>query len=153
VEKQIDFVLGSGNHARTYLHQRPDGQLEEAPMAWYAENGGTWAMNPGYDRPDHMDFRRKIDQECFFCHNAYPQIEESGGRELYLRGAVPNGISCERCHGVGISHVQDVRAGRSLAAVRQSIVNPARLAKERQLEVCFQCHLESTSRRLPYSLR
>src|SRR5262245_32869727 len=65
VEKQIDFVLGSGNHARAYLHQRPDGQLEQAPVAWYAENGGTWAMNPGYDRPDHMDFRRKIDQECF----------------------------------------------------------------------------------------
>ena len=22
-------------------------------------------MNPGYDRPDHFDFRRKIDLECF----------------------------------------------------------------------------------------
>ena len=72
VEMEIDFVLGSGNHARTYLHQREDGQLVELPVAWYSEEGGTWAMNPGYDRADHMDFRRKLDRECFFCHNAYP---------------------------------------------------------------------------------
>src|SRR5438270_677543 len=75
VEKEIHFVLGSGNHARTYLHQTPGGQLVELPVGWYSERGGFWAMNPGYDRPDHMDFRRKIDRECFFCHNAYPRVE------------------------------------------------------------------------------
>jgi hypothetical protein len=63
VEMEIQFVLGSGAHAHTYLHQNPDGQLVEAPLGWYAENGGYWAMNPGYDRRDHADFRRKIDQE------------------------------------------------------------------------------------------
>ena len=31
-------------------------------------------MNPGYDRPDHDGFRRKIAYDCMFCHNAYPQI-------------------------------------------------------------------------------
>ena len=37
--------------------------------------------------------------------------------------------------------------------MRAAIVNPARLTPERRLELCLQCHLESTSRRLPYSLR
>jgi predicted CXXCH cytochrome family protein len=37
--------------------------------------------------------------------------------------------------------------------VRAAIVNPRRLAPDRQIEVCLQCHLESTSRPLPYSLR
>ena len=32
-------------------------------------------------------------------------------------------------------------------------MNPARLSQERQLELCLQCHLESTSHRLPYALR
>ena len=32
-------------------------------------------------------------------------------------------------------------------------MNPARLSPERQLEVCLQCHLESTSHKLPYSIR
>ena len=148
VEKEIHFVLGSGNHSRTYLHKRPDGQLEEAPLAWYAEKGGYWAMNPGYDRPDHMDFRRKIDRECFFCHNAYPEVEapnNPGDRELFLRGAIPMGIDCQRCHGPGVAHVRNPKAG--------AIVNPARLSTQRQLELCFQCHLESTSHNLPYSLR
>ena len=156
VEKEIRFVLGSGAHARTYLLQTPGGQLAEAPVAWYAENGGFWAMNPGYDRRDHFDFRRKIDQECFFCHNAYPAVEPgipAGARELFLRGAIPEGIDCQRCHGPGRAHVQSASNGAPPAAVRAAIVNPARLTPERRLELCLQCHLESTSRRLPYSLR
>jgi tetratricopeptide (TPR) repeat protein len=156
VEKEIRFVLGSGAHARTYLLQTTGGQLAEAPVAWYTENGGFWAMNPGYDRRDHFDFRRKIDQECFFCHNAYPGVEPgipAGARELYLRGAIPEGIDCQRCHGPGRAHVQSASNGATPAAVRAAIVNPARLTPERRLELCLQCHLESTSRRLPYSLR
>ena len=156
VEREIRFVLGSGAHARTYLLQTPGGQLAEAPVAWYAENGGFWAMNPGYDRLDHFDFRRKIDQECFFCHNAYPAVElgiPPGERDLFLRGAIPEGIDCQRCHGPGRAHVQSASNGASAAAVRGTIVNPARLTPERRLELCLQCHLESTSRRLPYSLR
>jgi tetratricopeptide (TPR) repeat protein len=144
VEMQADFVLGSGDHARTFLHRTAAGELIELPVGWYRENGGTWAMNPGYDRPDHMDFRRKLDPECFFCHNAYPSADS---------GTVPEGIDCQRCHGPGSEHVQLASAGKPDAPVRAAIVNPARLTPERQNEVCFQCHLESTSRRLPYALR
>ena len=153
VEMEIDFVLGSGDHARTYLHQAADGQFVELPVAWYSEKGGAWAMNPGYDRADHMDFRRKLDRECFFCHNAYPRTGNNAAPELSLRGAIPEGIDCQRCHGPGRAHVQGATAGRPLAEIRAAIVNPARLTPERQNEICFQCHLESTSRRLPYSLR
>jgi predicted CXXCH cytochrome family protein len=156
LETEIHYVLGSGNHSRTYLHKTPGGQLEQTPIAWYAEKRGYWAMNPGYDRPDHMDFRRKIDRECFFCHNAYPETDATsaaGDRDLFLRGAIPDGIDCQRCHGPGRSHVQTATAGRSVDAIRKSIANPARLSPQRQIELCFQCHLESTSCSLPYSLR
>ncbi len=37
-ELTIDFIMGSGNHARTYLHREQDGTLIELPMAWYASN-------------------------------------------------------------------------------------------------------------------
>ena len=121
VEMEIDFVLGSGNHARTYLHQREDGQLVELPVAWYSDEGGTWAMNPGYDRADHMDFRRKLDRECFFCHNAYPNLD-SQAPELALRGVIPEGIDCQRCHGPGRSHVEKAAtaAGPWLRSVARS---------------------------------
>ena len=74
MEKQIDFVMGSGNHARAYLHRTARNTLVELPLGWYAEKGGYWAMNPGYDRPDHEGFRRKIAYDCMFCHNGYPKI-------------------------------------------------------------------------------
>ena len=111
-------------------------------------------MNPGYDRPDHLDFRRKIDRECFFCHNAYPPVQsDSGQRELTVAGTMPEGIDCQRCHGPGQGHVNLARSGAQLEAIQRAVVNPARLSRERQLELCLQCHLESTSHRLPYSLR
>ena len=144
LEMPVDFILGSGNHVRSYVHRRADGQLIELPIAWYAGRGGFWEMNPGYDVADHMDFRRKIDRECFFCHNAYPD-RDGPERELTLRGAIPEGIDCQRCHGPGLAHAE--------RPTRGSILNPARLSRERQLEVCLQCHLESTSRNLPYALR
>jgi tetratricopeptide (TPR) repeat protein len=156
IEKEVHFVLGSGNHARTYLHQTPAGHLVQLPAGWYAENGGFWGMNPGYDRSDHFNFRRKIDQECFFCHNAYPQFEKqpaADSRELVLKGPVPEGIDCQRCHGPGRAHSEAARAAQPSAIIKTAILNPARLSRVRQLEVCFQCHLESTSRLLPYSIR
>ena len=42
VDKEIHYVMGSGNHARTYLHQYPDGRLIELPLGWYAERAVSW---------------------------------------------------------------------------------------------------------------
>src|SRR5262245_34371322 len=95
IEKEVHFVIGSGNHARTYLHRRTDGRLVELPVGWYAEKGGFWAMNPGYDRPDHDDFRREITYQCMFCHNAYPAIKEgddASGAPPVFPGSLPQGI-------------------------------------------------------------
>src|SRR5437763_10656156 len=72
-ELEPDYVVGSGNHARTLLHRTADGRLLEMPVSWYAERGGYWAMSPGYDRPAHMDFRRLINEDCMSCHNGYPR--------------------------------------------------------------------------------
>ena len=72
LELEADYVVGPGNHARTFLHRNADGRLVQLPVSWYAERGGYWAMSPGYDRPAHLDFRRVIDAGCMSCHNGYP---------------------------------------------------------------------------------
>ena len=77
IEKEIDFVMGSGNHVRAYLHRTSRNTLVELPLAWYAEKGGSWALNPGYDRPDHAGFTRAVTYGCMFCHNAIPEIPQS----------------------------------------------------------------------------
>lgn len=144
MEERIDYVIGSGNHSRSYLHRAADGQLIELPVSWYSENKGYWAMSPGYDRKHQMDFFRAIKPECMFCHNGYPQ-KDAGLDESIFPGQLPEGIDCQRCHGPGKAHVE--AAGNSQATaeqVRATIINPARLGRERQLEVCMQCHLETS---------
>ncbi len=125
-ELEVHFVIGSGNHSRTYAHRNPSGKLIELPVSWYSEDGGHFAMSPGYDRPRHSDFQREVSGSCLFCHNGYPR-----GPEL------AHGIDCSRCHPAGGSH----------------FVNPAKLSLDRQTEVCLQCHLESASRSLPDAIR
>jgi predicted CXXCH cytochrome family protein len=155
-EKQVDYVLGSGNHGRTYLHLTARNGLQQLPMGWYSENGGTWAMLPGFDRPDYPGSERPVHYECIFCHNGYPKIpkssEEEGAESVYQL-PLPNGIDCQRCHGPGQQHIEAVGAGATAQQVRAAIVNPGRLTPQREMEVCMQCHLETSSLKLPHSLQ
>ncbi len=149
MEKRIDYVMGSGNLARTFLHRTPAGTLLELPLGWYAGKGGYWAMNPGYDRPDHEGFRRPITYDCMFCHNAYPKVPAKSEDPVYL-GTLPEGIDCRRCHGPGQRHVDLARKpGAAVDLVRQAITRPR---GERQSELCMACHLETTSAPLPNAI-
>jgi predicted CXXCH cytochrome family protein len=155
-EKQIDYVLGSGNHARTFLHLTARNTLQQLALGWYAEKGGYWAMNPGYDQLDYQGSTRAIHYECMFCHNGYPRIparNREAGAEAQYTAPLPEGIDCQRCHGPGARHVAAAgRAGATREEIRAAIVNPARLSPDREMEVCMQCHLETTSRLLPHSV-
>lgn len=154
-EREASFVLGSGNHARTWLARAATGKLIELPLGWYAERGGYFALNPGYDtiRPPAQ---RPVTYECMFCHNAYPQIppghEAPDSEPVYGRD-MPAGIDCQRCHGPGAKHVAAARGAVNVSDIRSSIVNPSRLPYERRMEVCLQCHLETASTRLPSLIR
>lgn len=146
-EMRVDYVIGSGNHARSYLHRAADGHLIEMPVSWYSEKGGYWAMSPGYDRPNQQDFRRAIASSCMFCHNAYP--DSPPAEEGVFPVVLPDGIDCQRCHGPGSAHVEAAGRKAPPETIRSAIVNPKRLSRDRQLDVCMQCHLETTSRPLP----
>jgi Tfp pilus assembly protein PilF len=146
-ELRIDYVMGSGNHARSYLHRTERGMLIELPLGWYPDKGGQWGMVPGSDTA-HPQTRRFVSYRCMVCHNGYPDIPAAnnalGSDPVYL-GELPEGIDCQRCHGPGAEHV---RSGG-----KANIVNPAKLSPERRMEVCMQCHLETTSGRIPAVLQ
>lgn len=154
-EKQIHYVMGSGSHARTYLHRTSRNTLQQLPLGWYAEKSGQWGMSPGYDHPDHPGSRRTITYECMFCHNAYPEIPAANqeyGADSVFKGALPQGIDCQRCHGPAGRHVALAQSGAAKENVRAAIVNPARLSPEREMDVCGQCHLQTTSTALSNSI-
>jgi tetratricopeptide (TPR) repeat protein len=155
-ETRIDYYLGSGNHARSYLHRARDGRLVQLPITWYSENGGAWAMSPGYDSPGLWYSQRGVSYECMFCHNAYANIPTAFRRRGDLQvypAQFPEGIDCQRCHGPGANHIRVARVKDARPQdLRKTIVNPSRLTAERQLEICMQCHLETTSMNLPESI-
>jgi tetratricopeptide (TPR) repeat protein len=150
LEEQVDYVVGSGNHARAYLHRTKLGRLVELPVSWYVEQSGYWAMTTGFDRADQPDMHGVIDAQCMACHNGYPRLQDAAAQDAAADNRFPNnlpeGIDCQRCHGPGRAHVEAANAPHPRKEViRASIVNPAKLSRERQMDVCMQCHLETSS--------
>lgn len=157
LEVRVDAILGSGNHIRAYLYRTPAGELFQLPLAWYTQ-ANSWGMNPGYDRPNHWGFHRKITRECMFCHNAYPLDLEPGSDAFWqphqFPEALPHGIGCQRCHGPGQKHV--ILAADPVASIediRSAVVNPAKLSPALREDVCYQCHLQPSSQILSEMVR
>jgi len=104
-EQAVEWILGSGGHARTYLYRTPGRELFQLPLAWYSQTH-NWGMAPGYDRPDHDGVLRRVRRECLFCHDAYPELPAGGdayGAAQVFPAALPEGLGCQRCHGPGRS--------------------------------------------------
>jgi predicted CXXCH cytochrome family protein len=156
-ETKIDYVLGSGIHARAYLHRSTEGRLLQLPVTWYSEKGGHWGMAPGYDFANHIYGQRAASYDCLFCHNGYPAIPASHARlgdEPVYSGELPEGVDCQRCHGPGQKHIQAAsKPGPKREDVRAAIVNPSKLSPDREAEVCFQCHQQTTGFSLPHVVK
>ena len=144
-ETPVDWILGSGDHARTYLYRTPEGELYQLPLAWYSQER-SWAMAPGFDRPDHDGVLRRVRRECIFCHTSYPDVP--AGADVYgspqvFPARLPEGVGCQRCHGPAAEHVWLALGGiGSNAEIRASVFNPGRLPAPRRDEVCMGCHLQ-----------
>ncbi len=113
-EQEVHYIIGSGNHARSYLNLSAGGVLTQLPVTWYPQEK-RWGISPGYDRKQHYDFSRKIDYGCLFCHNATPKLAEGAdryGRENLFPQELPRGIDCQRCHGPGRSMWHWLAAGK-----------------------------------------
>lgn len=143
LELPVEWILGSGHHARTYIYRLPDGELYQLPLAWYTQTK-SWGMAPGYDRANHEGVTRRIRHECLFCHNAYPEIvadSNSYWRAQTFPAELPEGIGCQRCHGPGAAHVRAVMTAK-VDEIHSSTVDPSRLAPQRRNDVCYECHMQ-----------
>ena len=137
--REMQYVVGSGNTARTYLAASSD-RLYEMPLTWYAQEA-RWDFSPGYQIYNKR-FSRLVPDRCMACHNSYPStVPFVNGK--YDR--LPEGIGCERCHGPGSVHIAARLASPQPSDdVDQTIVNPAHLSSALQMDVCQQCHLHTT---------
>ena len=148
IEQQVHWILGSGQTSRTYLYQTEAGELYQLPIAYYTQTK-TWYMAPGYDRRQNEGIQRRVDRECMFCHNDYPDVaagSDAYGAPPVYPANLPQGIGCQRCHGPGAEHARVALSSEStIKQKRASIVNPGRLEPKLRDDVCDQCHLQPSA--------
>ena len=142
VDHAARFALGSGNYGRMYL-VKIDDFLIEAPVQWYPRLK-SWGMSPGYEKdPFQQGFSREVGTGCVSCHAG--RVETIDGADLRLN-ITEMAIGCERCHGPGALHVKERKAELPIqGAIDDSIVNLRHLSRERQEDVCSQCHLSGSA--------
>lgn len=134
----FDVVIGSGLHAQTFLTWR-DSRLYQLPLT-YSTELDQWVKSPGY--PDGLAiFGRAASSGCLRCHATYLR-ELDDAWNSYDRDTAVWGISCEKCHGAGQAHIAYRRSDspQLKSLEHDPIVRPAKLSRQRQLELCAQCH-------------
>ena len=137
--ERIDVVIGTGVWGQTYLYWKGD-QLFELPVSYWTD-GHQWINSPGYT-DGTANFARRADPRCMECHASYIKaLSPDPQMNLYDRSSLVTGISCETCHGPGVAHVAEERSVAHASSVsRPTIVNPAKLDRDRQLDLCALCH-------------
>jgi hypothetical protein len=136
-EHALDYVVGSGAHARTYLIE-DSGFLAESPVTWYVSRN-AWGMSPGYEA-NNTGFARAVYQECLECHCGRVEATDQAGTSPRITELA---IGCESCHGPGAAHVREHEAGTP--ATSGTIINPARLSRDQVQSICARCHLHSAA--------
>jgi tetratricopeptide (TPR) repeat protein len=141
--EKVDYIIGSGHHTNSHITE-VNGYFTQMPMTYYTQKE-EWDLPPGFEAGYNSRFSRKIGIECMSCHNSLPEFTK-GSENKYK--SVPNGISCERCHGPGEIHVKEKMAGIVVDTskyIDYTIVNPAKLSIDLQFDVCQRCHLQGNA--------
>ena len=139
----IAYIIGSGQHTNSHMVNF-DGYVYQAPITFYTQKG-VWDMAPGFEGGHNSRFSRLINMECLTCHNTFP-TPVPGSINKY--SAIPHGISCERCHGPGAAHVKAKLAGEIVDTskyIDYTIINPADLSTDLQMNLCQRCHLQGVA--------
>jgi hypothetical protein len=141
----VDFVFGSGEHAVTFLTlsdrdpRHPSG-LEH--RLTYYPHSDSFRVTPGQkaDAPEgRLTPAGRVHGtaevvHCFGCHTSTTSAEDPN--VLDTATMIPN-VTCERCHGMGRTHVEAARRGETDLAMG---FGPGRWTAGRQMRLCGQCH-------------
>ena len=133
-EVPMDIIFGSSKMAQTYLYWHEDRLYQH--NVTHLTQGDQWINSPGFIDGDAA-YARPIPQRCMECHMTY--FDFRGGINRYSPDSLIMGVTCERCHGPGKAHA-DYHQQNPDAKDAFSITHPAKLTREREIEICGQCH-------------
>ena len=135
----VDAVFGSGLRGLTPVSFAPGGRLRELRLSFSRARDG-WIPTPGgEDDEDALGDLDTVEESanCIGCHATAAAWDEDGRfnpHEAVL------GVSCERCHGSGIAHLEAQSDGGDPGP----IFHPGRLSPADQVVFCGQCHRQPT---------
>lgn len=133
-EVPMQLIMGSSKMAETYLYWHGDKLFQL--NCTYLEEPDAWINSPGYLDGDAA-YARPIRSGCLDCHATYAEFQRDPNH--YAPNSLILGISCERCHGPGKQHV-DYHVSHPEEKKSQHMVVPSQLSREREMDVCGQCH-------------
>lgn len=135
--EKFGVVIGSGRKGQTYLFWDGD-QLFELPVSYWT-GLNAWINSPSY--PDGTaSFERPVLPRCLECH-ATSFKSTSPTTNHFETSTLMLGVHCEKCHGPGGEHVARMKSATPpRTSPLMAIVNPARLPRERQIDICALCH-------------
>lgn len=134
--ERAELVMGSGKLGVAFFYWRDDA-LFQMPLV-YLPLLGQWTNAPGFS--DNFPWwDRPILPRCLECHATH--FTAAAGGENHYEPPQPAllAISCERCHGPAAEHVAWHQAHPG-AETGEAIRVPSQFDRQRQLEVCAQCH-------------
>src|SRR5207248_5640281 len=122
-ERMLQWFIGSGRAARSYVFSL-DGFLFQAPVSYYSLKT-AWGISPGYQQHSSIYLTRAVGTKCLQCHASRMQPVAGTENRFRVPPFLEGGVSCERCHGPGKSHVAKIMAGNRDGLT--DIVNPTKL--------------------------
>jgi hypothetical protein len=134
IDVPMDAFTGSNKLGQSYLYWVGDALFQS--YVSYLTDANEWIPSPGFsDRGG--DYTRPVTVRCLECHMTF--IERLRAPNHFDPQTAVWGISCERCHGPGREHV-DFHLANPQQREAKFVVNPKDLPRERQLDICAQCH-------------
>jgi len=139
-ELAADYVMGSGRNAMTFFAALDPNNFMKLRLSYYTQ-AKRWNFTPTELPTDPVPTPMgavesgRFLESCLLCHvtvlrKDLGQLNVSGSRL---------GIGCERCHGPGKPHVEQIRlTGRDAQIERLRQASPARIN-----QICGACHRTS----------
>ena len=136
---KLDWCVGSGHHARTWIGTMPGstGSTDLMEFRWtHFTEAGQFDVTPGQPKAEQSGFFGGLGvlfdgpraQRCFGCHASFLPIDHGHLDETRIKP----GVTCQRCHGPRQEHVAS--QGQVTLPEWQAV------SRDDSVRRCGQCH-------------
>lgn len=149
IQRPVELVTGSHHYQVYWVSSGNSAVLAQLPFVWLVHESRWVPRRAVFVAPPETvgDEYGRWNSTCIRCHatNGHPN-RDPGPPEVARSTVSEFGIACEACHGPGAAHAEQMRnplrryAAHLGMAEAAGMVNPRKLANERGIQVCGQCH-------------